>query len=98
MVQIHSGILLSHKNKQKCAICRDADRPRHCHTEWSKSEREKQISYINSCMWNLEKWYRWSHLQGRNNDCSYQSSAEGYDPLLVSVVTNESTWNQSIPQ
>ena len=24
----------------------------------SKSEREKQISYINACMWNLEKWYR----------------------------------------
>ena len=23
-----------------------------------KSEREKQISYINACMWNLEKWYR----------------------------------------
>ena len=22
-----------------------------------KSEREKQISYINACMWNLEKWY-----------------------------------------
>ena len=23
-----------------------------------KLEREKQISYINACMWNLEKWYR----------------------------------------
>ena len=21
-------------------------------------KREKQISYINACMWNLEKWYR----------------------------------------
>ena len=28
-----------------------------CHTEWSKSEREKQISYINTYIWNLEKWY-----------------------------------------
>ena len=26
--------------------------------ECSKSEREKQISYINAYMWNLEKWYR----------------------------------------
>ena len=31
-------------------------------TGWSvqsevKSEREKQISYINAYMWNLEKWY-----------------------------------------
>ena len=24
----------------------------------SKLEREKQISYINVYMWNLEKWYR----------------------------------------
>ena len=31
---------------------------RDCHTECSKSEREKQISYINAYMWNLEKWYR----------------------------------------
>ena len=23
-----------------------------------KSEREKQILYINACMWNLKKWYR----------------------------------------
>ena len=26
--------------------------------ESSKSEREKQIPYINAYMWNLEKWYR----------------------------------------
>ena len=33
-----------------------------------KSEREKQILYINAYMWNLEKWYRWTSLQGRNKD------------------------------
>ena len=27
-------------------------------TERSKSEREKQISYINAYMWNLKKWFR----------------------------------------
>ena len=26
----------------------DVDGPRDCHTEWSQSEREKQISYINT--------------------------------------------------
>ena len=31
--------------------------PRACYTEGSKSEREKQISYINMYIWNLEKWY-----------------------------------------
>ena len=40
------------------AICRDVDGPRDCHRELTKSEREKQILYINVYMWNLEKWYR----------------------------------------
>ena len=58
VVYIYNGILLSHKKEQNWVICRDVDGPRDCHTEWSKSEREKQISYINAYMWNLEKWYR----------------------------------------
>ena len=36
------------------------------HTEWSKSERKKQISYNITYMWNLEKWYRWTYLQSKN--------------------------------
>ena len=43
------------------------------HTEWSKSEREKQISCINAYMWNLEKWYRWYYLQSRNRDTEGES-------------------------
>ena len=35
---------------------RDVDGPRDCHTEWSRSEREKQISCINTYMWNIGKW------------------------------------------
>ena len=34
------------------------DGPWICHTEWSKSEREKQIQYINAFMCNLEKWHK----------------------------------------
>ena len=37
-----------------------------CHAQWSQSERKKQVSYINTCMWNLEKQYRWTYFQGRN--------------------------------
>ena len=37
--------------------------PRACYTEGSKSEREKQILYINMYIWNLEKWYWWTYLQ-----------------------------------
>ena len=42
------------------------DEPRAYYTEWSKSEREKQILYINAYIWNLERWYWWTHLQGSN--------------------------------
>ena len=31
------------------------DEPRVCHIEWSKSEREKQIPYANTYIWNLKK-------------------------------------------
>ena len=33
----------------------DMDGPTVCHTERRKSERD--ISYVNAYMWNLEKWY-----------------------------------------
>ena len=38
--------------------------------QWSKSEREKQISYIgiDAYMWNLERWYWWTYFQGSNGD------------------------------
>ena len=45
VVHIYSGILLSHNKEQNNAICSDMDGPRDFHTEWSKSDRERQISY-----------------------------------------------------
>ena len=46
----------------------DVDEPRACHTEWNESEKEKQIPYVIAYIWNLEKWYWWAYLQGRNRD------------------------------
>ena len=45
---IHNGILLSHKKEWSWAICRDVDGTRACHTQWSKSGREKQTLYNNT--------------------------------------------------
>ena len=45
----------SHKKKWNRIICSEVDGPRVCHTEWSKSEREKQIPYANAYIWNLKK-------------------------------------------
>ena len=48
-------------------MCRDVDGPR------VKLEREKQVSYINAYMWNLEKWYRWTYWQSRNRDTDVEN-------------------------
>ena len=43
------------KKTQNWVICSEVDGPRVCHTEWSKSEREKQILYADTYIWNLKK-------------------------------------------
>ena len=72
-INICIGILLSHKKELNCAICGDVDGPRVCDTDWSKSEREKQILYVNAYMWSLEKWYRWTYLKGRIKDADIEN-------------------------
>ena len=51
------------------------DEPRACYTERSKSEREKQILYINTYVWNLRKCYWWIYLQGRNGDIDLETAS-----------------------
>ena len=46
----------------------EVDEPRAYYTEWSKSERERQISYINAYIWDLEGWYWWNYPQGSSGD------------------------------
>ena len=52
---IYNGILLSHKKEWNNAICSNMDGPRDHHTKWSKSNRERQISYDITYMWNIKK-------------------------------------------
>ena len=49
-IYILNGLLLSHKKEWNNAICSNRDRPR----EISKSDRERQISYVITYMWNLK--------------------------------------------
>ena len=51
----HNGILLSHKKEWNNAMCSSMDGPRDYHTKWSKSDKERQISYDITYMWNLKK-------------------------------------------
>ena len=52
MLHILSGILLSHKKELSS---NEANESRTYYTEWSKSEREIQISYSNAYIQNIEK-------------------------------------------
>ena len=54
-IYIYNGILLSHIKKWSNAICSNMDGPRDYHIKWSKSDRERQISYDITYMWNLKK-------------------------------------------
>ena len=44
-VHIYNGILLGHQNGWNNAICSNINGPGDYHTEWSKSERERQWPY-----------------------------------------------------
>ena len=58
VVYIYNAILLRHKKEQNNAVCSNMDGPRNCHTESRKSDRETQIAYDISYMWNLKKGYK----------------------------------------
>ena len=53
LVYTHNGILLSHKKQQNNAICSNMNGTRDSHTKRSTSERERQIPYDISYIWNL---------------------------------------------
>ena len=54
MWYIYNGILLSYRKEWNNAICSNMDAPRDYHSKWSKSERERQIPYDITYMWNLK--------------------------------------------
>ena len=54
MVYMPNKILLSHKKEWNNAICSNLDGPTDYDTKWSKSERERQIPYDITYMWNLK--------------------------------------------
>ena len=47
VVHIHNGMLLSYKKEHIWGSSNEVDEPTAYYTEWSKSEGERQILYIN---------------------------------------------------
>ena len=66
VVHIHNGRLLNYKkNTSESALMRWMNLEPIIQM-WSKSKRERQILYINACVWNLERWYWLTYLKGKN--------------------------------
>ena len=74
--------VLRHKKQQKNAICSNMDGTRDSYTEWNKSERERQIPYDITYIWNLtystnETFHR-KETQGlEEQTCGCQGGGEG---------------------
>ena len=72
-VHIHKGIWLSYKNECIWVSSNEVDEPRAYYTEWSESEREKQISYTNAYIQNLGRWYQRIYFQGSNGETDIEN-------------------------
>ena len=72
VVYIHNGVLLSHK-KEDIWVSAKVDEFRACYKEWTKSEREKQISCTKAYVWNLEIRYWWTYLHGSSGDADVEN-------------------------
>ena len=70
LVYIHNGILLSHIKEHIWVDSDEVDEPRAFYTE---AVRKRKISYINAYIWNLERWYYWTYLQGSNGDADIKN-------------------------
>ena len=66
MSSLEKCLLLSHKKGWNNAICSNMDRPRDCHTEWSKSDKDKYHMISLICGVKKKKDYKWTYLQNRN--------------------------------
>ena len=67
MWYLSNGVLLGHEKEWNNAICNNMGRPRDYHIKWSKSDRQRQISYDITYMCNLKKnLYQPTYTQNRS--------------------------------
>ena len=84
VVHLYKGILTNPTKKRIWVTWAEMDEPTACYVEWSKSQSENQIWYLNVYMgWNPEKWHCLTYFQGRNRGidgehvCGHNRGGEG---------------------
>ena len=68
VVHIYNGILLSFEKEHIWVSSNEVDEPGACNTEGHEAEKERQILYIDMYIWNLERRYQRSYMQGSKGD------------------------------
>ena len=79
--------LLSYKMEHIWVHSKEVNEPGAYYIEWSKSERKRQMLYINTYTWELERCYWQSYMQGSNGDTDVKnrlldSMGEGEDVMI----------------
>ena len=87
VVHINNGILLSYEKEHIWLSSNEVDETGTYYTEWSKSERETQILYINAYIWSLDRWWQPSYMQDSERDTDVKnrlldSVGEGEDGMI----------------
>ena len=72
-VHVYKGMLLTTKGNETGSLRESWMNLESVIQSEAKSEREKQTSYVNMCIWNLEKWYTWTYFPGRNRDADIEN-------------------------
>ena len=74
VVHTYDGLLLCYKKEHISVSSNETDEPGAYYTEWSKSETERQILYINAYTWDLERCCWWTCFQGSNGDTDIENT------------------------
>ena len=108
MVHRHNGIFLHYKKEHIWLSSNEVDESGAYYTEWGKWERERQILYINAYIWNLERWYWQSYMQGNKGDPDIKDrlldSVEGKGGMIweestdtyVTICKMDSQWKSDV--
>ena len=77
-----NGILLSHKKEWNLVICNNMDGTGGYYAKWNKSDRERQIPYDFTHIWNLKKTKqnKWTNIKKKRKkqSCRYREQTSSY--------------------
>ena len=77
----HTMVLLNHWKEWNDVICSNIDGSRECHTEWSKSDRKRKLSYEIPYMWNLKR--NTTRRRKDGNELSYKTKLTDLENKFV---------------